>query len=76
VLDLVKTIVKVSGRPDLEPEVRAERPPEDDEFLSAQRAKQVLGWEPEYTLEAGLAETYAWYEQHSGADLEARATGG
>jgi CDP-glucose 4,6-dehydratase len=73
VLELVKTIVKVSGRTGLEPEVRAERPPEEDEFLSAERANRVLGWEPQYSLEAGLAETYAWYREHSDGHLQVAA---
>jgi len=28
------------------------------------RAEELLGWEPEYTLEEGLAETIDWYMQH------------
>lgn len=30
-------------------------------YLDASRAKQVLGWEPEVSLEAGLAETAAYF---------------
>ena len=70
VLELVKTIVKISDHPELEPEVRGQPGKYEYEFLSAERAKQVLGWEPQYSLEQGLAETYAWYKQHSGAELE------
>jgi len=28
------------------------------------RAEELLGWEPEYTLEDGLAETIDWYVEH------------
>jgi len=28
------------------------------------RAKELLGWEPEYSLEDGLAETIDWYVEH------------
>jgi len=28
------------------------------------RAKELLGWEPEYSLEDGLAETIDWYTEH------------
>jgi CDP-glucose 4,6-dehydratase len=73
VLDLVKTMVKVSGRVDLEPEVRGKPGAYEYEFLSAERARQVLDWQPQYSLEAGLAETYAWYREHSGAELQAAA---
>ena len=70
VLELVKTIVKISDHPDLDPEVRGQPGKYEYEFLSADRAKRVLGWEPRYTLEQGLAETYAWYKEHHGAELE------
>lgn len=70
VLELVRTIVKVSGRTDLEPEVRGKPGTYEYEYLSSARAKRVLDWEPLYSLEAALAETYAWYREHSGADLE------
>jgi CDP-glucose 4,6-dehydratase len=73
VLELVKTIVKVSGRPDLEPEIRGKPGAYEYEFLSAERARHTLGWEPRFSLEAGLAETYAWYREHSGAALETAA---
>ena len=73
VLDLVKAIVRVSGRTDLEPEVRGKPGVYEYEFLSAERAKRVLGWEPQYSLEHGLAETYAWYRDHLGAELETAA---
>lgn len=73
VLELVKTMVRVAGRPDLEPEVRGKPGVYEYEFLSAERAKRVLGWEPQYSLEAGLAETYAWYRDHMGSELERAA---
>jgi len=35
------------------------------------RLRQVLGWEPEISLEEGLARTYAWIEDQVRAKLEA-----
>ena len=35
------------------------------------RLRQVLGWEPEISLEEGLARTYAWIEKQVQAKLEA-----
>ena len=35
------------------------------------RLRQVLGWEPEISLEEGLARTYAWIEEQVKAKLEA-----
>jgi len=65
VLDLVRTIVKVSGAqgltvvPQGTPGAFHER-----EFLSNGRAKTILAWRPEYALEDGLRETIAWYREH------------
>jgi CDP-glucose 4,6-dehydratase len=70
VLELVQTMVRVAGRPDLEPEVRGKPGVYEYEFLSAERARRVLGWEPAYSLEQGLAETFSWYREHGGAELE------
>jgi CDP-glucose 4,6-dehydratase len=35
-----------------------------DQFLSAEKAKTVLGWQPEYSLRAGLFETVNWYRTY------------
>lgn len=76
VLDLVRTIVKVSDRTDFEPEIRDELPHTPEyEFLSAARAKKVLGWEPEFSLEQALAETYAWYRDTAASSSRARPIG-
>jgi UDP-glucose 4-epimerase len=32
-------------------------------FVNNDKAKQVLGWTPQATLERGLAETFAWFRQ-------------
>ncbi len=37
------------------------------------RLRQVLGWEPEISLEEGLARTYAWIEEQVRARLKATA---
>ena len=34
------------------------------------RLRQVLGWEPQISLEAGLTRTYAWIEQQVTHQLE------
>lgn len=71
VLELVNTIVQVAGRTDLAAEVRGKPGAYEYEYLSAARAQRVLGWEPQYSLEQGLAETYAWYRDPAGVDLAA-----
>ncbi len=37
------------------------------QFLSAERARTVLGWRPQFTLESGLDRTLAWYREFLGA---------
>ena len=62
-LDVVETIIRVSDHPDLEPIILNEVQNEiKDEYLSADKAKTVLGWQPQETLESGLAKTIAWYD--------------
>ena len=38
------------------------------------RLRQVLGWEPEISLEEGLARTYSWIEKQVQAKLDASGT--
>ena len=73
VLELVSTMVKVASRPDLEPTVLGAPGKYEYEFLTNQRAADVLGWRPAYSLEQGLSETYAWYKEHEGSELERAA---
>ena len=63
VLDITRKILEVMGRKDLEPNVLNEVSGEiKHQYLSAEKAKKVLGWRPKYTLEAGLKETVNWYK--------------
>ena len=44
------------------------------QFLSAERARTVLNWQPQFTLETGLDRTLAWYREFLGtAAATARA---
>lgn len=64
--DLVKTIVRVSGKEHLQPVVQGTDLSQKDffEHLSNEKIKRVLGWEPQFGLEEGLQKTFAWYEKH------------
>lgn len=73
VLELVRTMVKVAGRPDLEPTVLGASGKYEYEFLANKRAAEVLSWRPAYTLEQGLSETFAWYKEQSGSELDRAA---
>jgi CDP-glucose 4,6-dehydratase len=34
-----------------------------EQHLSAAKAHKILGWQPQFTLDQGLAETIAWYRE-------------
>ncbi len=66
-LDVVQTIIKVAGRPDLTPIILNEVKNEiQDQYLCSDKAGKILGWSPQYSLEEGLAETMAWYRAFLG----------
>ena len=61
VLDLVRLIQEAAGT-DLEPDIRATARHEiPHQFLSAAKARKVLGWQPRHTVEEALARTVDWY---------------
>jgi CDP-glucose 4,6-dehydratase len=69
VLQLVQTILRLLGSP-LTPDVRNEARNEiHHQYLSAAKARAMLAWSPQYTLEQGLHETIAWYRQVLGAGV-------
>jgi UDP-glucose 4-epimerase len=60
VVELLAAIQRVTGT-HVEPELADPRPGElQRSVLDIRRAEQELGWRPEYDLERGLAETWAW----------------
>lgn len=62
VLELVERILRLM-KSELEPEIQGKVANEiTHQYLSAERARQVLGWEPLFTLEEGLTRTIQWYE--------------
>ena len=62
VIELVTLILRLMGS-DLEPDVRNEASNEIiHQYLSAAKARQMLGWKPRFSLEEGLRRTIAWYE--------------
>jgi CDP-glucose 4,6-dehydratase len=64
VLDLLAALQKAAGT-DLEPDIRATATHEiDSQFLSAAKARKVLGWEPTVSVEDALVRTVDWYREH------------
>lgn len=66
-LDVLTIATKILERMNskLEPDVRAEARNEiQHQWLSAAKARRVLGWAPHFTLEDGLDRTIAWYREY------------
>lgn len=61
VVELVQKILEKMGS-GFTPEIQ-NRPLKEirRQYLSAQRARQMLNWKPEFTLDEGLERTIAWY---------------
>jgi CDP-glucose 4,6-dehydratase len=63
VLELVRRVLARMGS-SLEPEVRNQAQGEiSRQYLSAAKARQRLGWKPQFDLDAGLDRTIAWYRE-------------
>ena len=63
VLEMTHKILALMRRDDLEPRVLDEADCEiQNQYLSSKKAREVLGWKPQYTLEEGLKETIDWYK--------------
>jgi CDP-glucose 4,6-dehydratase len=69
VLQLVQKILQKMGS-NLTPEVQNHPLKEiRQQYLSAQRAKDLLDWTPEFTMDQGLERTIAWYHPMFAAEL-------
>jgi CDP-glucose 4,6-dehydratase len=68
VLELVQHILALMGS-DLQPDIRNEVSNEiRRQYLSAAKARQILGWVPHFTLDHGLELTIQWYREFLRAD--------
>jgi len=62
VLDMVQRILGLMGS-HLTPNVKGEASNEIvHQWLSAAKARQMLAWRPQFTLDEALLETIAWYQ--------------
>jgi len=63
VIELVNQILSLM-KSSLEPEIRNEATNEiRHQYLSAEKARRLLGWQPVFTLEDGLKQTIRWYDE-------------
>jgi CDP-glucose 4,6-dehydratase len=66
VLEVVDRIRSLMGS-SLEPDVRNEAAHEiREQYLSAEKARKLFGWRPEFDLDAGLERTIGWYREFLG----------
>lgn len=64
VLEVVGALRELMGRTDLEPVILNEAKAEiRDQYLSAEKARTILGWRPTYSFEVGLKATVDWYKE-------------
>jgi CDP-glucose 4,6-dehydratase len=78
VLDLVTTVLRLMERTDLEPIIENRVSAEiREQYLDCSKARLVLNWRPDYSLEQGLRETIDWYGGVFGsiAPLESKPVG-
>jgi CDP-glucose 4,6-dehydratase len=62
VFDLVERILRAMGATNLVPQVLNQASNEiREQRLSSAKARRVLGWEPVFSLDQGLARTIDWY---------------
>ncbi|HVF09321.1 MAG TPA: hypothetical protein VNA16_00870, partial [Abditibacteriaceae bacterium] len=63
VIELVQHILKLMDA-DLEPEIRNEASNEIRyQYLSAEKARRLLDWQPRFDMDAGLQRTITWYRE-------------
>jgi CDP-glucose 4,6-dehydratase len=67
VIEIVELILKKMNS-SLRPEVLNQASNEiRHQYLSAERARSVLNWKPQFTLDSGLDRTLSWYREFLGA---------
>ena len=67
VLEVVRRVISLMESA-LEPDVRNEATNEiRRQYLSAEKARQILGWKPLFTLDEGLRRTIDWYRDFLGS---------
>jgi CDP-glucose 4,6-dehydratase len=74
VVEMTRRILTVMGS-DLEPDVRATAHHEiAEQSLSAEKARQELGWRAEWDVDSGLRRTVEWYREYLAEVAPPRAT--
>jgi CDP-glucose 4,6-dehydratase len=62
---MIHTIIRLSPQSHLQPIILNEAQNEvQEQHLCSRKARQILDWQPRYSLEDGLSETISWYERY------------
>lgn len=65
-LDIARMILHLLQKPDTLIRFVKDRPGHDRRYaIDSGKIRSQLGWRPDYTMEAGLADTVKWYTQHA-----------
>lgn len=65
VREVIEAVIKISGKDLNIRRIDDERTFEiSKQYVSSAKAKRVLGWKPEISLEKGLSKTIAWYHDY------------
>jgi len=69
VLDMTTTILRLMNKEDYPVEILNQSKGEiKDQYLSIEKAKEILHWSPRYILQDGLKETIKWYQSFFGLE--------
>ncbi|HKZ82611.1 MAG TPA: GDP-mannose 4,6-dehydratase [Anaerolineae bacterium] len=64
-LEIVESIIAISDHPGLKPLTLNNASHEiQNQYLSSEKARRLLGWQPRYTLAEGLRSTMEWYRAY------------
>jgi CDP-glucose 4,6-dehydratase len=68
VLDIVGMVLRLMGRPDLEPVIENRASAEiPEQYMDCSKARRLFGWQPRYGMDEALRETIDWYAGYFGA---------
>ncbi|WP_373536899.1 GDP-mannose 4,6-dehydratase [Microcoleus sp.] len=74
VLEMVRKILELMDKSHLEPIILNQAKNEiKHQYLSAEKARRLLHWKPQYSLEEGLREAIQWYDKFLKVDSQTLA---